>query len=768
MALLTVSRSEFRLQAFNRSPIVALETDAASLDAIPSAIRAAVDSSRPASLSHWNSGKIPNGADAVITWLSGDQLLSGSPASLRHDARFPRRSFVPWHLPGLPEMPLLAIQPRCSSGQSACDYWNLSFRIAGSGGASAQLKEGLAANREPWSQLSLALLSEQTSLGAGIDPLSKLWDSRSTLPAVVSGLVIRNLAILHLRQKDSTGAEKLLELGLQMFPGYAELGYLAALWNFQQDRASRAIPLLEKTKTGDRGFLGCGGESSYRSDWLMGMIALRIGNERMAFDHLLRGLSHRPLFSPAAEELLRHRWPPRLIAAHQEEFARAAIYPHLREKVFDFFVQHRAYPAAQGLLQMLPFPEEQAEQYRARLRAAIPRPQPNERQHGNKARILISGPFFDHTSLARINCELAASLMSAAELETSLEPSARSTTFPETFPHGKKLHAAVLAPVHAPDLTIRHQWPPDFRRPSSGKLAVILPWEYGSVPRAWVRAIEANVDELWVPSEFARAVFRRAGVINTNIEVVPNGFDPEVFNPRGPISRPPGCRRFAFLFVGGAIRRKGIDVLLEAYRVAFDAGDDVTLILHLSGLAGSYQHNSLVANIRAVAADPQAPHIQMLSDSLDDKTMASLYRGCDALVLPYRGEGFGLPLLEAQACGKPVITNQQGPAREFCSEKTSYFISSREVTVADDPPPLGPMAGDFTWFEPDLGELIETMRQVCTHSRDASEKGRSAAQLVKRNFTWQDVTRKYRTRIRALTQSEFVAPQPTVAKSLAD
>jgi glycosyltransferase involved in cell wall biosynthesis len=746
------------LHSFQRSPHLALETDAASPDAVPSGIRLAVDATIPGSLAGFPSGKIPKGADGMVTWLAGDQLLSGSPAFIRHDVRFARRTFVPWHLPGLPQMPLLAIQPRWTAGKNPPDYWNFSVRIAGNGAASPQLLEALEISREPWARLSRALLAEQTSAGSGVEPLLKMWESRGTISALLASLALRNLIVLCFRQNDAARAEKLLEAGLQTFPTYAELAYLAALWNYQQNRASRAIALLEKTKTGDRGFLGAGGESSYRSDWLMGLIALRIGNERMAFDHFLPAMSHRPVFTPAAEELLRRRWPPRLIAAHEAEFARAAFYPHLREKICEFFIEHRSFAAVEGLLRSASFPPEITVRLQERLRAALAPYRVQNVSKTGKPGVLLAGTFFEHTSLARINREIGASLLTDSHLQLSVESTARATCFPEMFPHGEELHAAVLAPLQRLDLTIRHQWPPDFRRPAAGKLAVILPWEYGSVPRVWVRAIEENVDELWVPSEFVRSVFRQAGVRGTNIEVIPNGFDPAIFTPQGPTSRPLGCRRFAFLFVGGAIRRKGIDILLEAYRAAFESGEDVTLVLHLSGLAGSYQHNSLVASVQAMVADPTSPHVQLLTDTLDDKTMASLYRGCDAFVLPYRGEGFGLPLLEAQACGKPVITTAQGPASEFCSDKTAYFISAREVAVPDEPPPLGPIAGPFTWFEPDVRELIRTLRHVYNNAREAAEKGRTAAQAVKKNYAWSEITRLYRRRTQALVGTEAAAP----------
>jgi glycosyltransferase involved in cell wall biosynthesis len=95
-------------------------------------------------------------------------------------------------------------------------------------------------------------------------------------------------------------------------------------------------------------------------------------------------------------------------------------------------------------------------------------------------------------------------------------------------------------------------------------------------------------------------------------------------------------------------------------------------------------HNSLMQQIQDDASDPHSPHVQPLLDLLEDATLAALYRGCDAFVLPYRGEGFGMPLLEAMACGKPAITTAQGPSQDFCSEKTAYLIPARKEEVPAD------------------------------------------------------------------------------------
>jgi len=279
---------------------------------------------------------------------------------------------------------------------------------------------------------------------------------------------------------------------------------------------------------------------------------------------------------------------------------------------------------------------------------------------------------------------------------------------------------------------------------------VIVPWEYGAVPSVWVEHIQSNVDELWVPSQFVRDTFLRGGVRADRVVVIPNGVDTKIFTPDGPTSRPQGARKFAFLFVGGAIQRKGVDLLLEAYQAAFDSGDDVSLILIISGSAGAYQHNSLLPQIQRAANDPSFPHVQPLIDSFDDTTLASLYRGCDAFVLPYRGEGFGMPLLESMACGKPVITTALGPSTDFCSTKTAYLIAAREEEVGDDPPPLGPLAGKFTWFEPDFADLVRTLRHVYEHRDEAAQRGRVAAQRVRQEFSWARVTTQYVERIRKL------------------
>ncbi len=105
---------------------------------------------------------------------------------------------------------------------------------------------------------------------------------------------------------------------------------------------------------------------------------------------------------------------------------------------------------------------------------------------------------------------------------------------------------------------MRHQWPPDLTRPAGGRLALIQPWEFGSLPRDWQAGLQHDVDEVWVPSAFIREMYLDAGVEPDRVHVVPNGVDLEAFRPEGPCAELPDCRAAA------AVR--GRDDLAQGHR----------------------------------------------------------------------------------------------------------------------------------------------------------------------------------------------------------
>jgi glycosyltransferase involved in cell wall biosynthesis len=301
---------------------------------------------------------------------------------------------------------------------------------------------------------------------------------------------------------------------------------------------------------------------------------------------------------------------------------------------------------------------------------------------------------------------------------------------------------------HGAEVEVRHQWPPDLRPATSGRLAVIQPWEFGALPRDWVDQIRANVDELWVPSEFVRAMYVESGVEPERVQVVPNGVDLDRFRPAGeqlPLEDAPGLR---FLFVGGLIQRKGPDLLLAAWRAAFAGRDDVTLVVKDFGAGGVYARADR-SELRAYAESGELPRLVLLDDELAGDEMAALYRACDVLVHPYRGEGFGMPVLEAMACGLPTIVTAGGPTDEFCPDDACWRIPSTRRSFPE--PRVGELETvGLPWqLEPDADALVELLRAAAADPAARNARGAAGAEAA-RGFAWDAVAALYARRIEAL------------------
>jgi glycosyltransferase involved in cell wall biosynthesis len=77
---------------------------------------------------------------------------------------------------------------------------------------------------------------------------------------------------------------------------------------------------------------------------------------------------------------------------------------------------------------------------------------------------------------------------------------------------------------------VRHCWPPVIEPPARGKWVLMQPWEFGSLPKAWISML-CQVDEVWPYSRYVRECFLEAQVPRDKVHVVPLGVAPEVFRP---------------------------------------------------------------------------------------------------------------------------------------------------------------------------------------------------------------------------------------------
>lgn len=325
----------------------------------------------------------------------------------------------------------------------------------------------------------------------------------------------------------------------------------------------------------------------------------------------------------------------------------------------------------------------------------------------------MRGPFGRNSSLALVNDRLL------AELEST----------------GRRVHARALGapPELSPRPAVSHSWPPDFSAPGEGHSTVILPWEFGHPPADWVRHIRRDIDRVYVPSEYVRQGYLEAGIPPGIVEVIPNGVDLGRFHPDGPAFDLGTRAGTVFLFVGGTVWRKGIDLLLDAWPVAFGPDDDVLLVIKDFGTDTHYRGQTHGDAARELSARDDVAPVVYLDAMLTGDELPALYRAADVLVAPYRGEGFCLPVLEAMACGVPAIHTAIGPTNEFVGDG-GWAVPAQRVELEGQISGV-PLAGRGYVNAVDPDALVRTLRSAAADAEDRRRRAREAHRQAQR-FGW--------------------------------
>lgn len=182
--------------------------------------------------------------------------------------------------------------------------------------------------------------------------------------------------------------------------------------------------------------------------------------------------------------------------------------------------------------------------------------------------------------------------------------------------------------------------------------------------------------------------------------VIRCGVDQEVFYP----SPQPPHEKLRVGVIGRYAERKGLPVFLRCWDTLNDLNEKMEVVIWRSGAPdGSGLSEG-----------------ESLHSRYDDRTLAEFYRSLDVFVFPSLYEGFGLPPLEAMACGVPVVLTDSGGVREFAVDGENCLMV-----------PPG-----------DAGALAGAIRRVAESPR-LRESLSSGGLQTARGFTWEETVERF-------------------------
>ena len=290
--------------------------------------------------------------------------------------------------------------------------------------------------------------------------------------------------------------------------------------------------------------------------------------------------------------------------------------------------------------------------------------------------------------------------------------------------------------------TLPSNWPHRFTGVVSGTKRAktccgIFNYESSVLPPKWAQ-YHTYVDYVLPSSEYVRDIFLRAGIPDEKIVVLPLGIDFDALN--APIDESfefKTEKKFKLLNISIPHARKNIPLLIDAYFEEFSGDDDICLIVKTT--LGSKKESFEIDVAAAYEALKKKHHGKNLPEIIlfehRFENIATVYKKTDALINVAASEGFGLPLLEAMACGKLVAAPRYGGVLDFLDRSNSLLMDTLEVKA--------PTEYQYWHADPNAAvgmpkkeSIMRTMRKLYTDHEELHKQFDTNMKKTVERFTW--------------------------------
>jgi glycosyltransferase involved in cell wall biosynthesis len=256
------------------------------------------------------------------------------------------------------------------------------------------------------------------------------------------------------------------------------------------------------------------------------------------------------------------------------------------------------------------------------------------------------------------------------------------------------------------------------------------------IPKSWVDNCNKYCEVVIVPCNQQKDAFVNSGV-KRKVEVVPLGLQSEWY----PYIERPDEDEYWFGSFGTLTYRKGTDLLYKAFVKGLDKKNYPDARLYVKTLPVGGIASLWFASTAEIEKDGRI--VFSIDDLSPQDLLDNFFGKIDCFVFPTRGEGMGMPPLEAISTGLPTICTKFSGPEMFINKNTGLPL---DYTLVDVPNgrdgkkdfrgyPAELQADGQQWAEPDLDQLIEHMRWCYNNREKAKALGKNASKYVQTHYT---------------------------------